>query len=66
MFNRRLAVTFIPNKAKDDATEPTTSLEQIGETLVNTSAGVGTVIVVVAASMTALRITEQVVKHIFR
>jgi hypothetical protein len=67
MFNRRLAVTFIPNKGKnDETTESPNSLEQIGETLVNTSAGIGTVVIVVAGAMTALRITETVVKHIFK
>ncbi len=67
MFNRRLAVTFIPNKNKnDEPSENASSIEQIGEVLVNTSAGIGTVVVVVAGAMTALRITETVVKHIFR
>ena len=67
MFNRRLAVTFVPNKDKNAETpENTTSFEQIGETLVNTSAGIGVVVLTVAGGMTALRITEMVVKHIFK
>ncbi len=67
MFNRKLAVTLVPKKTKDgDATEGSPTLEEIGDILVNTSAGIGTVVVVVAGAMTALRITETVVKHIFR
>jgi len=66
MFNRRLAVTFVPNKNKDDSPVDTSTFEQIGETLVNTSAGVGTVVVIVAGTMTALRVTEHIIKHIFK
>lgn len=67
MLNRRLALTFVKNKdAAADSAGDTTTLQQAGETIVDTVAGVGTVVVVVASTMTVLRITEHVVRHIFR
>lgn len=67
MFGRQLAVTFVKRNRKDgDPAEEPMNLNQIGETIVETTAGVGTVVVVVAATLTALRMTEHVVKYIFR
>lgn len=67
MFNRRLAVTLVKDKRRtDDSPADTTSFEQIGETVVDTVAGVGTVVVVVASTLAVLRMTEHVVKHIFK
>lgn len=67
MLGRRLAVTLIKDKRNptDSATD-TMNFEQFGETLVDTVAGVGTVVVVVATTLTVLRVTEHVVKHVFR
>lgn len=67
MLGRRLAVTFVKkNPNSTDQIMDTTSFEQITDKLVETAAGIGTVVVVVASTLTALRITEHVVKHIFR
>jgi hypothetical protein len=68
MLGRRLAITFVKDKRKADDSTPvdTMPLDQIGENIVETVAGVGTVVVVVATTLTALRVTEHVVKYIFR
>lgn len=67
MLGRRLAVTFVKDKRKgDDSAADPMPLEQIGEVVVDTVAGVGTVVVVVASTLTALRVTEHIVKCVFR
>lgn len=67
MLGRRLAVTLVKDKRRsDDSPADTTSFDQIGETIVNTAAGVGTVVVAVASALTALRVTEHIVKCIFK
>jgi hypothetical protein len=68
LFGRKPALTFVKTN-KTDSTDPAAEpmpLQQVGETIVETAEGVGAVIVVVATTMTVLRITETVVKHIFR
>lgn len=67
MLGRRLAVTLVKDKRRsDDSPADTTSFDQIGETIVNTAVGVGTVVVAVASALTALRVTEHIVKCIFK
>lgn len=66
MFGRKLAVTTVKvDRNTEDTTVPT-DFEKIGETIVNTTAGVGTVVVVGATVLTALRVTEHIVKNIFK
>jgi hypothetical protein len=67
MLGRRLAVTLVKDKnAAGTAPMDTSSFEKIGETIVDTATGVGTVVVVVASALTALRITERIAKCIFK
>jgi hypothetical protein len=66
MLGRRLAVTFIKDNKAATASTDTMNLDQIGSTVVDTVAGVGTVVVVVASTLTALRVTEHIVKYVFR
>lgn len=67
MLNRRLAITWVKNKdAAADSAMDTTTLQQAGETIVDTVAGVGTVVVVVASTLTALRVGEHIIKTIIR
>lgn len=67
MFGRRLAITLV--KANDNngsSTEEPMNFEKLGETIVETSAGVASVIVLTAAALTILRVTEIVAKYAFR
>jgi len=64
--NRRLAITFVKNKDADaNSTMDMTTLQQAGETIVDTVAGVGAVVVVVASTLTALRVGEHIIKTVF-
>lgn len=67
MFGRQLAITLVKPKRKDgDSVEEPMDIEKIGETIVETTAGVGAVIVIVASTLTALRVGEQIIKYIIR
>lgn len=68
LFGRKPALTFVkPNKgdSDDSSTEPM-PIQQIGETIVETAEGVGAVVIVVASTLTVLRVAEHVVKHVLR
>ena len=64
--NRRVAVTLVKTDKSDDSSMEPMPIQQIGSTIVETAEGVGSVIITVAASLTALRITETVIRHILR
>lgn len=66
LFNRKLAVTTVKIDRNAEDTSVPTDFEKIGETIVNTTAGVGAVVVVGAAVLTGLRVTEHVVKYILK
>jgi len=67
MLGRRLALTTVKkNKDDPDSATDAVTFQQAGETIVDTASGVGTVIIVVASTLTVLRVTEHIVKHICR
>lgn len=65
--NRKVAVTLVKtNKNPEDPSSEPMPIQQIGETIVSTAEGVGSVVITVAATLTVLRLTETVVRHILR
>lgn len=65
--NRKVAVTLVKtNKNSEDPSSEPMPIQQIGETIVSTAEGVGSVVITVAATLTVLRLTETVVRHILR
>ncbi len=67
MFGRRLAVTTVKvDRNADDSSGSTMDFEKIGNTIVDTTSGVGTVVVVVASTLTALRVAEHIIKHVIK
>lgn len=65
--NRKVAVTLVKTKKNtDDPTSEPMPLQQIGDTIVTTAEGVGSVVITVAATLTVLRIAEAGIKYILR
>lgn len=67
MFGRKVALTLVKKDKNDsDTTTDSMPIQQLGETIVETAEGVGAVVIVVATTLTVLRVTERVINHVFR
>lgn len=67
MFGRKVALTLVKKDKNDsDASTDSMPIQQLGETIVETVEGVGAVVIVVATTLTVLRVTERVINHVFR
>lgn len=68
MFGRKLAIVTVKAKRNtdDNSTVEPMDFEKFGATIVDTTAGVGGVVVAVASTLTLLRVAEKIVKHILK